>query len=448
MMKIFNASIQQKKIIKIWFPLAASWLLMGVEMPVISAVMARLANPEISLATHGGIVFPLALIIEAPIIMLLSASTALSKDWDSYQKIFRFMMIMGASLTVLHLLVAFTPLYDFLVVELMGVPEEIIESGRMGLRFMLPWTWSIAYRRFQQGVMIRFGHSQAVGVGTIVRLCTDVVVLGAGLLIGSIPGYIIGATSQGLSTLAEAVYSGIRVRPILKYQLKPAKKAEKLTWKIFFAFYIPLALTSFLSLVWQPIGSAALSRMPRALDSLAVWAVVSGLIFMLRSLGLALNEVVVAILDQPGSSKELRKFSLNLSISLVGLHFILAATPLALLWFSYISGLPPSLVELARIGFWFGLPMPILSVLQSWYQGAILFSRNTRGIPESMAIFLVTVLIVLGLGVVIGEYTGLYVGLIGFSIANFTQTIWLWVRSRPVMKIVNKRDENLNWSVG
>jgi len=132
-------------------------------------------------------------------------------------------MIMGASLTVLHLLVAFTPLYDFVVVELMGVPEEIIESGRMGLRFMLPWTWSIAYRRFQQGVMIRFGHSQAVGVGTIVRLCTDVVVLGAGLLIGSIPGYIIGATSQGLSTLAEAVYSGIRVRPILKYQLKPAK---------------------------------------------------------------------------------------------------------------------------------------------------------------------------------------------------------------------------------
>jgi len=188
MMKIFNVSVQQKKIIKIWFPLAASWLLMGVEMPVISAVMARLENPEISLATHGGIVFPLALIIEAPIIMLLSASTALSKDWDSYQKIFRFMMIMGASLTVLHLLVAFTPLYDFVVVELMGVPEEIIESGRMGLRFMLPWTWSIAYRRFQQGVMIRFGHSQAVGVGTIVRLCTDVVVLGTGLLIGSIPG--------------------------------------------------------------------------------------------------------------------------------------------------------------------------------------------------------------------------------------------------------------------
>jgi ABC-type dipeptide/oligopeptide/nickel transport system permease subunit len=91
--------------------------------------------------------------------------------------------------------------------------------------------------------------------------------------------------------------------------------------------------------------------------------------------------------------------------------------------------------------------MSFLSVLQSWYQGTILFSRNTRGIPESMAIFLVTVLVVLAIGVALGEYTGLYVGFIGFSLANFTQTIWLWVRSRPIMKMVTKRDENIGWSV-
>lgn len=443
----FGINTQQKKIIKVWYPLAASWLLMGIEMPVITAVMARLANPEISLATHGGIVFPIALIIEAPVIMLLSASTALCKDWDSYQKIYRFMMILGGALTFLHFLVAFTPLYDLVVVKLLGVPDEIIESGRIGLQFMLPWTWSIAYRRFQQGVMIRFGHSQAVGVGTLVRLATDVVVLGTGLMLGNIPGYIIGATSQGFSTFTEALYSGIRVRPILKYQLKPAEKVEELTWKKFFAFYIPLALTSFLSLVWQPIGSAALSRMPRALDSLAVWSVVSGLIFMLRSLGLAFNEVVVALLDQPGASKELRKFSTTLSIFLGLFHFLIAVTPLAFLWFTFVSGLPPNLVELARIGFWFGLPMPILSVLQSWYQGAILYSKNTRGIPESMAIFLVTVLIILVFGVSIGKYIGLYIGLIGFSIANFVQTIWLWVRSRSIMQKLNQRDKDVSWSV-
>ena len=135
-MKSIKLGTQQRKIIKVWFPLAASWLLMGIEMPAITAVLARLAHPEISLATHGGIVFPLALLIEAPVFMLLSASTALSKDWDSYLKIYRFMMILGASLTALHILVAFTPLYDLIIVKLLGIPAEIIESGRIGFQML------------------------------------------------------------------------------------------------------------------------------------------------------------------------------------------------------------------------------------------------------------------------------------------------------------------------
>ena len=49
-----------------WLPLAASWLLMGLELPAVSAVMARLPDPERSLAAYGGVVFPLALLIESP----------------------------------------------------------------------------------------------------------------------------------------------------------------------------------------------------------------------------------------------------------------------------------------------------------------------------------------------------------------------------------------------
>ena len=31
---------------KTWFPLALSWLMMGIELPLLSAVVARLANPS------------------------------------------------------------------------------------------------------------------------------------------------------------------------------------------------------------------------------------------------------------------------------------------------------------------------------------------------------------------------------------------------------------------
>jgi len=75
-----------RRIAQAWWPLAASWLLMSLEGPMVSAVIARLADPKIHLAAYGGIVFPVALLVESPIIMLLAASTALCKDWGPTRK--------------------------------------------------------------------------------------------------------------------------------------------------------------------------------------------------------------------------------------------------------------------------------------------------------------------------------------------------------------------------
>ncbi len=95
-----------------WAPLAGSWLLMGLELPAVSAVMARLPHATVSLAAYGGVVFPLALLIESPILMLLAASTALARDTHSYAIVRRFMFTAASLLTMLHVLVAFTPLFD------------------------------------------------------------------------------------------------------------------------------------------------------------------------------------------------------------------------------------------------------------------------------------------------------------------------------------------------
>ena len=98
-----------RHILRTWWPLAASWLLMGFEGPAVASVVARLADPKINLAAWGGIVFPLSLMIEAPIIMMLAASTALCRDWTSYVKLRRFMNRLGASMTALHIIMVATP---------------------------------------------------------------------------------------------------------------------------------------------------------------------------------------------------------------------------------------------------------------------------------------------------------------------------------------------------
>ena len=331
-----------RRILATWWPLAASWMLMGAELPVVSAVVARLADPEINLAAYGGIVMPLALIIESPIIMLLSASTALSKDWASFARMRRFMMSISAVLTALHVLVVFTPLYDVIARNLLGAPAEIIEPGRMGLRIMLPWTWSIAYRRFHQGVLIRFGRSGTVGRGTLIRLGANCTVLIIGYLIGSLPGIVVAASAVATGVVSEALYVAIAVRPVLHGPLRQAQPVDPpLTWGAFFAFYLPLVMTSLIGLLASPLNSAALGRMPRSLESLAAWPAISGLVFLLRSPGIAYNEVVVSMLDEPHSSSPLRRFMVWMVVLTSAIIVLITITPLSTLWFGRISALKP-----------------------------------------------------------------------------------------------------------
>jgi hypothetical protein len=201
-----------------------------------------------------------------------------------------------------------------------------------------------------------------------------------------------------------------------------------LTVRTFLDFYAPLAMTALLNLLVQPIGSAALSRMPRALESLAAWTVVSGLFFMLRSPGVALNEVVVALLEEPDAERKLRRFAATLTGLVTTIILAMTATPLAPLWFERVSGLGPGLAGLAHRGLWIALPLPALAVLQNWHQGTLVHSRRTRGITEAMAIFLLTCIAVLATGVQWGETAGLYIGILAFDLASLTQVLWLWRR--------------------
>jgi hypothetical protein len=428
--KITPDQLTIKKVLITWLPLAASWLLMSIELPTINAIIARLPNAEVNLAAYGGVVFPIALTIEAPVIMLLAASTALSRDWHSYQTLKKITLWMGIILVAVHLLVAVTPLYDFIVNVILQVPEEVVEPGRVGLLYMTPWTIAIAYRRFQQGTMIRFGNSKMVGETTAIRLMVDVIVLAIGFSLGSIPGAALAGLTQGISVSAEAVYAGLRIRKI-RHQIKEAPPAENpLTLKRFFAFYIPLALTSSLWLLWMPLISGTVSRMPSPLESLAVWSVVTGLIFMFRTPGVAYNEAVVALLEEPCAYPVLRKFARTTAFVTAGLAGIVVATPLANLWFTVVANLPPDRATTARTTLAIAIPISIFSVYGHFFQGVIVQQEKTRPVAEATVVFLLALGAALISGMVAEVYKGVYVAAAGYTFAHLAQGLWLMLRSR------------------
>jgi hypothetical protein len=152
-----------------WLPLAASWLLMTCEGPIVQALISRSADSAIHLAAFG-ITLSLQIAIESPVIMLLATSTRLATHRQAYRALRGFVLSLNLILTVVAAIISFTPVYDGLVPWLMGIPAPIAAAARPAMRIMTFWTAAIGWRRFLQGVLIRSGDTRSVGWGTAVRL--------------------------------------------------------------------------------------------------------------------------------------------------------------------------------------------------------------------------------------------------------------------------------------
>jgi hypothetical protein len=405
---------------------------MGMEMSLVSAAVARLSDAKFHLAAFGGIVFPISLLIEAPIIMMLAASTALSVDSESFRRLRRFTTFAGGGLCCLHALVAFTPLYDALLIPILEPPTEAIEPGRLGLRLMTFWTWAIADRRFHQGLLIRFGRSGAVAIGTIVRLLVTCSVLLAGVVHGEIPGIVIAGCGLTAGVTAEMISARWFARSVIRGPLKEASPAEPLTLRRLLPFYIPLALTPLLNILVQPIGSASIARMPAALENLATWSPVGGLIFMSRSIGIGFNEVVISLSDRLDARRALGGFALRLAIGTSAFLALVSLTSLSVLWFEGVSGLSSELLEVARLALPFGILLPALTVYQSLHTGYLVNAHRTRAVPESVALFLIVTTSCLFLSVRTGALPGVQATLLSVTIGAFVQNLWLWRRQRSL----------------
>ncbi|MEZ4766847.1 MAG: hypothetical protein R2844_00260 [Caldilineales bacterium] len=378
--------LTQRKIARFWLPLAAMWILMALEQPMLSAVIARMPEPTLNLAAWG-LTFALGLIIESPVIMFLTLGTALAKDRQSYRRLLQFTHIMAWGLTALHLLVGLTPLYAWIVGGLVGAPPEVIEPSRTAFLLMTPWAGAIAYRRMWQGVLIRYGRPGTVAYTTAIRLAATAVVALAGLLTGATSGANVAALSLSAGVLAGAASAYLFVRGTVRERLAgDDPDLAPLTWPVLLKFYVPLALTSFIVLIGTPIINLGLSRGPRALESLAVWPVVNGLLFLLRSTGVALQEVIVALLRDGETYVSLRRFSYTLAGVLTLLTAAVTLTPLSTLWFTDISGLPPDLVELARVPAALLVLVPALTTLTSWQRGVLIYFSRTTAITIATVI--------------------------------------------------------------
>ena len=392
-----GGTLTYRQIFTFWLPLAGTWLMMAVEGPYLAAIIARLDRPTENLAAFG-VAFAFAIIIEAPVIMLMAAATALVRDRHSYLALRQFAYGLSAILTVVQAVAVLPPVFEW-IADGVGLPPDVARLTRQGLIIMLPWPVAIGYRRFRQGLLIRHGLTRRVAYGTVLRLVTMSVVALVASQLASFQGVHVGAAALAVGVVVEAVASRWMSREVVS-QLLDGRLDEAsrttLTLAAIAHFYLPLALTSVLAMAIQPMVTffMGLSRFP--LESLAVLPVIHGLTFIFRAVGLSYQEVGIALLgDQWQHYRRIRNFAWVLAVVAAAGLALIAYTPLASIWFQDISGLPPELAAFAFLPAQILALFPAGSVWMAFQRAVLVHARETRSITWASIAEVATVVTVL-----------------------------------------------------
>ena len=422
-----GSTLTNRHILAFWLPLASTWLMMAAEGPYLAAIIARLDRPTENLAAFG-VAFAFAIIIEAPVIMLMAAATTLVRNRHSYFALRRFAYALSAILTGVQAIAVLPPVFAW-IADGVGLPPDVARLAHQGLAIMLPWSIAIGYRRFRQGLLIRQNLTRRVAYGTALRLVTMSLVAMVASRYPSLQGVHVGTVALASGVVVEAVASRWMTRDVVSMLIDghlDQAISTPLTQRAIASFYLPLALTSVLAMAIQPMVTFFMGQSRFPLESLAVLPVIHGLTFMFRAIGLSYQEVGIALLGaQWQHYRQIRNFACGLAmIAAAGLGLI-AYTPLAAIWFQDISGLPPELSALAFLPVQIMTLLPAGSVWMAFQRAVLMHARKTTSITWAAVAEVVTVIAVLAITIHALAWVGAVAAATAILLGRFVGNLWL-----------------------
>jgi len=464
-------------ILSLWWPLAASSVLMSAEIPFVNAGIARTPNPELALAGFG-LAMSLAFIGEAPIVMLNGAAAALAKNRSTFKRLERFTLCLCVFATSLHFLLTFTPLYEIVVIRWMGVPAAVAAACLPALRLFIFWPAPIGWRRFHQGLLIRLRRTRLISIGTIIRLSVTVSLTLLTIFILRLPGETAGAASVICAVIVESLLvsywarrlmaseqqapsllqspsvpgrrdhraddyaspplllgdeSGRGCRPSASEAVERAPKPA-ISYGQLLQFYLPLMMVSALSIAAQPLLSTGLANTPFPTESLATWPTIWGLTMLVSALCNPIQETTIAMADGAASLPRVRRFGLGIGLSSAALLALIALTPLADFYFGQLIGLPLALRGFAGPAIRLMVAFPLWMAIEMMLRGVLINRKRTSAVRLAMAANILTLCATIVAGSLLQWGTGVFVAAVAVNLAIVCEIGVLAWQAVPVVQ--------------
>ena len=418
-------------IIKFWFPLALMWIVMAMELPVINSFVARMPNPKENLAIFG-IIFSLALIIEGPIIQMLSAATAIATHYNNYKKLLNFMHAAAVFLTLIHLICSVPFIFNLIAINLLNIDPQLVPSAGKAFMLMIPWTASIGYRRMWQGVLIQNGRTAAVTLSMILRMTVTCSAVIASFHIGVLSGAAAASLSLTLGVMGGALFAGLFARKTVAAMKRTETVYKTVTYKKLIIFYIPLALTSFITMANRPILTAGISRALDPLESLAIWPVIISFMFLFQGFPLSFQEAAISLLGNKDNTPKLRKFVTALSFFTFLFYAMVIFSPLKNLLLKNIMGLSDELINLAVLPLIILMILPLVTGFIAWMRAVNIKNGTTVNLASAVLTNFITLFSSVFILNVLFDLNGAVLAAVSYSVSIIAEALFLFFKTKKI----------------
>ncbi len=426
--------ITDRQVLRFWIPLSSTWLMMAAEGPVLAAVVARLDEKVLNLAAYG-IASAVAMLIESPVIGLLSAVVALVRDKESAKRMFRFMVQLNLLVTAVMVIAVIPPVFDVVAHDVIQLPANVAWRVYVGLVCMIPWPAAIGVRRYYQGLLIRAGRTRSVALGTVIRLVSMATSAFALAAIG-VEGVIVGCVGLTIGVVNEAVAIWwLTTRVTTPDELTLASTVEPLTSNRIRRFYTPLALTSMVNFFATPLLSFLVIRLPDSVASLAVIPVISALLFVFRSFGFSYQEVGIALLGPSEQSyRAVRRVAQRIVLGTTIAMGIIVGTPLLEIVYRTVFELQDQLVQLATAPTRVLMVVPLTAALYSLQRAVMIVAHRTIHVTASMLIEVGTMALVMVVFIWNGTLNGALASGIAIAVGSVFSFAYAGLISRSILR--------------
>lgn len=427
-MKCAVEDLDLRTLLFFFIPLGLSASLVTLSHIIINSTLVRAENSEFVIASYT-IALSFFGITERSGVLLRQTCSSLVRDQSSFRLLSRVTVYILLCLMTVCVLVAYTPVGDFIFSTIYGVNDHMVATIKGIYQVLMFVTIFSTLRCLSQGVIIYNRQTKWLTIGMGIRLAVMYLLALFFIHTGQITGKT-GAIIFLVGMAIECLISFLEARKLIRNM--PEKHERQIKSKrTIFQFYIPLMFSSVIIVMIGPAINVFLGKTSDIELAVASYAIALSVTQLILSFFLYIHQIVINFYED--HREKVKMFSFVIGFIPFIIICLFCYTPFGRFFLEHLMGVNGRLLYACLDVMKAFILMALLYPFIDFFNGLLMVNKQTKITIISQGSNLIITFICLIVGVVfVAEWNGV--------IGALAQSIGLLAELMVVGSIVNSTE--------